>query len=171
MTPTCAGCEKNIPTHRVAFPPRNGNPAAVFLVCASCAEFGAKTPGAKMSPLDDTDTTGTDLITVLVRRYRALGAELAPMEAERAAIKARIEKMVKPGWACEVDGVPAKMTDGRRVFSPEIAVTLMSPELCASCVTTALDPKLVRKAAEESGVLDAAMIRLDTARPVLDLGN
>lgn len=170
MTPTCAGCEKNIPTHRVAFPPRNGNPAAVFLVCTPCAEFGAKTPGAKMSPLDDTDTTGTDLITVLVRRYRALGAELAPMEAERAAIKARIEKLVEPGWACEVDGVPAKMTDGRRVFSPEIAVTLMSPELKNSCIVTTLDPKLIRAVATEQGIVDQCMLRTETTKPYLDLG-
>lgn len=105
-----------------------------------------------MSDLDEA------AVEALVRRHRELGGRIAELKGEQDAIKTTIDSTVPVGWKLSVDGVVAHKREPNRSFDLVTAVALLDPATKASCVTTSFDPKLVRFAVEEAGLIDECMI-------------
>lgn len=97
-------------------------------------------------------------VEALVRRHRELSGRIAELKGEQDSIKATIDASVEVGWKLSVDGVVALKREPNRTFDLVTAVALLSPEAKAACVTTAFDPKLVRFAVEEAGLIDECMV-------------
>jgi hypothetical protein len=108
-------------------------------------------------------------IEILVREARELDAEIRELTEKKVALVERIKAELKPGDFVVVDGVRASMREGNRKFDLATALKMLPEDLKLKCVVTCIDEKLVREAAEAVGVLAAAMIRPDDAKPVLDL--
>lgn len=97
-------------------------------------------------------------VEALVRRHRELGGQIAELKGEQDSIKATIDFNVEVGWKLSVDGVVALKREPNRTFDLVTAVALLNPEAKQACVTTAFDPKLVRFAIEEAGLIDECMV-------------
>lgn len=105
----------------------------------------------------------------LVRRYRALGAQMAELRGEQDQIKAVIDQSVPVGWTRSVDGVAAHKREGNRSFDMVIAVSLLDDAAKAECVKTGYDQAKVRAAIESAGKIDECMIADPARAPVIKL--
>jgi hypothetical protein len=104
-------------------------------------------------------------LTALIRRHRELGAEVAGLTEERKAIQATVAELTQPGWKLVVDGVSATHREANRTFSLARALEVLPAEIKAQCVDKLprFDPKMIREAVEQEGLLDECM-EIDEAR-------
>jgi predicted kinase len=110
-------------------------------------------------------------IQILIREAREIKAEMAEKKAQYDALVERIQAELKPGDFVVVDGVTCSVREGNRKWDLATALSLLPTDVKMKCIVTTprLDEKLVRQATDALNLTDAAMVRPDDAKPVLDL--
>lgn len=111
-----------------------------------------------------------ELTRALVRRGRALAAEIKTMTEEMNKIKSRLEEIVPVGWKEEIDGVSASRKPGNRTFSEQLALAQFTTDEKLSCVARpAVDPKLVRALADAKNITQSCMALPDASKTSVKL--
>lgn len=105
----------------------------------------------------------------LIRRYRALGADLAEIQGEMLEIKAQIDASVPIGWKHTVDGLTCSKRDANRTFDLVLGVAMLNETERETCVVTRYDDKKVRALVEAKGLIDEVMIQRKDSLPVVKL--
>ena len=104
-----------------------------------------------------TQTAGEDTLKFLVRRGRALSAEIKDLQEELEGISDRVKALTKPGDKLEIDGVPLTHKRANRSFSKLLAFALLTPEERKGLMKEMLDEKALRALIESKGLLDDCM--------------
>lgn len=106
-------------------------------------------------------------IEALVRRARALSAEVKANQETIRTLMTKIDELVEVGWKADIDGVPCAKRFGNRKFSRDLAIARMTAEQKLACVTTGIDEKKVREIAESEGFVEDCMVESEGTRIVL----
>lgn len=88
---------------------------------------------------DIRDITADPQLTDLISRLRDINSKLADLTAAADDIKSQIRQAVPAGARALIDGQPAVTVSANRRFDPDLAKTVLPPELVQLCLVEKVD--------------------------------